>query len=411
MSKNRISTTIPQVNPRNLIILLGCLNGLMPFTTDMYLPAFPSMVRYFDTHIGQVTLSMSSFFLGACLGQLINGPLLDRFGRKNPMLIGLSVFMITSFGCALAPTIGLLIVFRFFQAIAISMCAVGSRAVVRDIFPVEQTAMIFSSLALIMGVAPIIAPSVGALVLLYFDWRGIFLLLVIFAAVLILALRLWLPQVKIADDQYSLHPAALLSNYRAVLRTPQFLSYTMVAALTSSALFAWISSSSYIFIQLLGVSEQQFGWVFAGTASCLILSNQLNRILLRSFSSAQIAFAAAIAQFGICLLLFLIIRYAFQVPTLLMGLCAFMLCLHLITPNAMALALRPFTENVGSATAMMGSIQMAASALTTVGLSYFQNDTAWPMVIAMALVVALNIGVQYWAQKGNLRKTEGLEIK
>lgn len=399
MTLHHPSSGTTELRPRSVIILLGSLNGLMPFTTDLYLPAFPAIARHFQTDIGLVTLSMSSFFIGSCVGQIINGPVLDRFGRKHPMLFGLSLFLLASLGCALAPSIELLISLRFFQALGISMCAVGSRAVVRDIFPVDQTASIFSTLALIMGVAPIIAPSVGSWVLYYFDWRSIFFLLAIMAAVLFFALYRWLPHVKRSDANYSLHPRAVLRNYWSVLCTPNFLAFSFVAAMASAALFAWISSSSFIFIKLLGLSEQQFGWVFATTASCLILSNQLNRVLLKKFQSAQIALAAAIVQLLVCGGLFLIVQYAFSVPVLLPGLCAFMLCLGLITPNAMALALRPFTQNVGSATAMMGSIQMAASALTTAGLSYFQKGSALPMVIAMMGIVSLSIGVQSLVSK------------
>jgi DHA1 family bicyclomycin/chloramphenicol resistance-like MFS transporter len=193
----------------------------------------------------------------------------------------------------------------------------------------------------------------------------------------------------------------VLVNYWSVLRTPNFLAYSLVAAMASAALFAWISSSSFIFIRLLSLTEQQFGWVFATTAACLILSNQLNRMLLKKFRSEQIALVAAIVQLLVCGGLFLIVQYAFTVPVLLLGLCAFMSCLGLITPNAMALGLRPFTQNVGSATAMMGSIQMASSALATAGLSYFQKDSALPMVIAMMGIVSLSIGVQYWVRSKN----------
>ena len=174
MTLHHPSSGTTELRPRSVIILLGSLNGLMPFTTDLYLPAFPAIARHFHTDIGSVTLSMSSFFIGSCIGQIINGPVLDRFGRKHPMLFGLSLFLLASLGCATAPSIELLISLRFFQALGISMCAVGSRAVVRDIFPVDQTASIFSTLALIMGIAPIIAPSVGSWVLYYFDWRSIF---------------------------------------------------------------------------------------------------------------------------------------------------------------------------------------------------------------------------------------------
>ncbi len=383
------------INHRTVVIVLGCLNGLMPFSTDMYLPAFPSIAKNLGTDIGQVALSFSSYFVGACLGQLVNGPILDRFGRKKPMMGGLCVFLLASLACALAQNIETLIIMRFFQAVGISMCAVGSRAVVRDIFPPEKTAGIFSTMALIMGVAPILAPSVGSLVLTFFDWRTVFIVLALMSFALILALHFWLPDVKVADSSLSMRPKAVLSTYLMVIKRPTFLGYSLVTAMTSAALFAWISSSSYIFIELLGLTPQQFGFVFAATASCLMMSNQLNRMLLHRFSSLNIAFGAIRAKLLVCFILLIIVLYFFTIPILITGLCCFMLCLHLITPNAMALTLRSFTKNVGSATAMMGSIQMASSALTTAILSRFHNGTAVPMVVAMIVISVISLVAQY----------------
>lgn len=386
---------------KQLIIILGLLNGLMPFSTDLYLPAFPEMARVLGTDIGQITLSMSTFFAGSCLGQLINGPLLDKFGRKKPMLLGLSLFLLTSLGCAVASNVSFLIVLRFFQAIGISICTVGSRAIVRDNFPVEKTATIFSSMALVMGVSPIIAPSVGALVLQFYSWRAIFIMLAIMSGSLIIALSFFLSDTYIPEKQYSLRPKSILNTYTSVLKTPTFWSYSFVAALASGGLFTWISSSSFVFIKLLGLTESQFGWLFATTGSCLLISNQSNRFFLKHFPSSQIAIVAAFTQLFICALLAFISIHFFSVPFMLFGISCYMLSLHLITPNTMALAIRPFSENIGSAAALMGSIQMGLSTIVTVILSNFQQASALPMVITLGVIALISSSTLYRLKQKN----------
>lgn len=388
-----------EISTKSIIIVLGCLNGLMPFSTDLYLPAFPTMAENLHTNVGMITLSMSTFFAGACVGQFFNGPLLDRFGRKNPLLIALTLFIITSIACALSQNIIILCCIRFFQAISISMCTVGSRTMVRDLFAVEKIASVYSLLALVMGVAPIIAPTLGSFILFFSDWRGIFFFLALMAFVLILALHFFLPPVKESDSNYSLKPKAILVNYKKVILTKGYLGYTIVTALASAVLFSWISSSSLLFIGTLGVSKQQFGWVFASTATCTIVGSQLNRILLPRFHSQNIAFFAVGMQLLVCAYLLYTTLYCFTILHFLSGMWFFMFFLSLIAPNTMAITIRPFTENIGSANALMGVTQMAFSAITTAILSYFQDGTAVPMVTTMILLCGASFCLQYFLRK------------
>lgn len=387
------------INTKSLIIVLGCLNGLMPLSTDLYLPAFPLMAESLATNVGMITLSMSTYIAGAGVGQFFIGPLLDRFGRKKPMLIALLLFFITSMGCAFSSTIIILCVYRFFQAIAISVCSVGSRAMVRDVFPVERMASIFSMLSLVMGIAPIIAPTLGGFILLFFDWPGIFIFLAIIALLLFGALYFFLPHSNESDLNYSLKPKAILENYKRVIQTKGYIGYTIVSALSLSVLFSWISSSSILFIGSLGVSKQQFGWIFACTATSMVLGSQFNRILLRKLESENIAFGAVALQLIVCCFLLYTAIFSFTVVNLLIGMCFFMFFLSLISPNIMALMLKPFTENIGSANALMGVISMLLSALVTGIVSYFQNGTATPMVLTMILLNSISLTIQYFLKQ------------
>jgi MFS transporter, DHA1 family, multidrug resistance protein len=387
---------LKKISERQIIWVLGLLNGLMPFSTDLYLPAFNNISADLNISYGAVALTMSSFFAGSCTGQLINGPLLDRFGRKKPILLGLFIFSISSLGCALATSLTMLLVLRFVQALGISLCAVGSRTVVRDIIPVEKTAFIFSTLALIMGVAPIIAPLVGSLVLEFGNWRSIFNLLAILSFLLIVVVYIRLPESMTDTTHYSLRPKSIMANYKLVIKTPYFFSYALVTSLASGSLFAWISSSSLVFMENFGLGTRQFAWVFASTASCLLISNQMNRFLLRKYSPKTIAFFAARAQVAITLSLLFVVMFAFKLPYVLGGLYLFMLSLHLITPNAMALAVNSFSKNIGSANAILGTLTMTMSALVTSLLGLVYDGTAIPMALTMFTLALLSLGIQYY---------------
>ncbi len=383
------------LNTTIIILVIGCLNGLMPFTTDLYLPAFSSMAESLNTSVGFIAMTMSSFFAGSCIGQLLHGPILDKYGRKYPMMMGLFLFFVTSILCGLAQYIEVLIVLRFFQAIGISMCSVGGKTVVRDLFPPSETARIFSILGLIMGVAPIIAPTVGSWLLLGFGWRSIFYFLAINSALLIVLLWQFLPNTIQKDEDYAFTFSHISKKYFALSKNKKYIRYSFVTAMGSAVLFSWISSSSFIFIELLHLSEGQFGMVFAATASCLILSNQVNIFLLKKFKSEDIAFAAVIMELLICGFLFYVIQYNFNVTNMIIGMCLLMSFLSLIGTNTMALGLNEIEKDLGVATAFMGSLRMGLSAVVTFVLSYFLVNSALPMLIAIALVSLLSLWLQY----------------
>ncbi|MEL6719615.1 MAG: multidrug effflux MFS transporter [Bacteroidota bacterium] len=382
------------INTTIIIVVIGFLNGLMPFATDLYLPAFSKMAESLNTTVGFIAATMSSFFAGSCIGQLVNGPILDKYGRKYPMMLGLGVFLVTSIGCALVPYIEILIVLRFFQAIGISMCNVGGKAVVRDIFPPTETARIFSILGLIMGIAPIIAPTVGSWLLLGFGWQSIFYFLAIFSLLVILLLWQFLPNTMKKDEQYALTIRNVSSKYFTVVQNRSYLMYSAVTAMASAVLFSWISSSSFIFIELLGVSEGQFGIIFAATASCLIISNQVNIFLLKKFRSQDIALFAVIMELLVCGYLFYVVQFNFTITSMIVGMCSLMLFLHLITTNTMALGLNEIEKDLGVATAFMGSLRMALSAIATLILSYFLSTSALPMVVAIVIISVLSLTLQ-----------------
>lgn len=205
-----------------LILILGLLSAIGPLSIDMYLPAFPSIAKGLNTTVASVMLSLSSFFIGISVGQLLYGPLLERYGRKMPLYLGLSLYAIASLACATSMSVETLILFRFFQALGGCVGMVASRAMVRDLFDVKDNAKVFSTLMLVIAVSPIIAPSLGGFINTFFGWRFIFVMLILVIALIIAGIYFLLPDSKGPDPNYSLKPAAILSGFASIIKHPQF---------------------------------------------------------------------------------------------------------------------------------------------------------------------------------------------
>ena len=197
----------------SLILILGLLSAIGPFSIDMYLPGFPTIAADLHTTVDYVAYSLSSFFIGICAGQLICGPLLDRFGRKRPLYVGLIIYIAASLGCAMSNSVELLIGFRFLQALGGCVGMVAPDAIVRDMFPVNENAKIFSLLILILGVSPIIAPTVGSYLIIAFGWHFVFIVLAIITALLLIVVIFLLPESKQPDPSMSLKPRPILNNF------------------------------------------------------------------------------------------------------------------------------------------------------------------------------------------------------
>ncbi|RYZ58158.1 MAG: Bcr/CflA family efflux MFS transporter, partial [Chitinophagaceae bacterium] len=269
----------------SLILLLGLLSALGPFSIDMYLPGFPVIAADLNTSVDRVSYSLSSYFVGVCVGQMLWGPLLDRYGRKRPLYMGIAIYILASLGCAVAGKIEMLIGFRFLQALGGCVGMVAPRAVVRDVFPVWENAKVFSLLILVIGVSPIIAPTAGSFIITAFGWHSVFVVLAILSVLLLLAVIFYLPESKQPDPGFSLRPKPIVNKFWYVLKEPQFFTYSLTGAVASAGLYAYLSGSPFVFMSLFGVSEQHYSWIFALIAAGLIGSSQLNNVLLKKYSS------------------------------------------------------------------------------------------------------------------------------
>lgn len=403
MQKNKkaiLSTTTHQSKLKyfQLVLILGFLTALGPFSIDMYLPGFSAIATDLNTTVAKVAMTLSSYFIGISAGQLLYGPLLDRYGRKKPLFIGLLVYILASLGCAFVTDIDTFIGLRFIQAVGSCAATVASVSMVRDLFPVRDIPKVFSLLMLVVGISPMLAPTVGGYVTDYYGWHTVFFILMCIGIAILLAAQFGLPDTYAPDRTISLKPKPIILNFLSVLKEPQFYTYAFTGAIAFSGLFTYVAASPILFMDLFKVDPKTYGWIFAFMSLSFILASQLNSVLLRWFTSEQIIYGALLTQ------TITVIAFLIAAENNLLGLYEtiamlflFLACIGLSNPNTAGLTLAPFAKNAGSASALMGAIQLGLGALASFAVGIFLKDSMVPMVIIMAVstiaaFVLLNVG-------------------
>lgn len=372
-------------SPFSLILILGSLTALSPFAIDMYLPAFPRIATDFGTEVARVALSLSSYFIGLAAGQVIYGPLLDRYGRRRPLIAGLALFVLASIGCLVADDIESLIALRFLQALGGCVAQVGAVAMVRDFFPVEQSSKIFSFLMLILGLSPLLAPTVGGFVTTTWGWHWVFILLGLIALILLAVTVFLLPEGHEPDPTVSLRPRAIFNGFLEILRDPQFFTYALSGALAFAGLFAYVAGSPIIFMNVFALTASQYGAVFAVLSVGFIGASQVNVALLRWFRSEVIYQWTLVAQAAVGVI-FAVGAWNdwYGLEATVAFLFLFLACVGFTNPNAGALALAPFSRNVGSASALLGFLQIGFGALASAAVGVLKTERAFPVVAILA---------------------------
>ncbi len=382
-----------------VILTLGLLTTIGPFSIDLYLPAFRQIAEALDTDLDRVALSLSSFFIGLAAGQLVYGPLLERYGRKRPLYAGMAIYLVTTLACMWVETVEQLIALRFFQALGSCSGLVASRAIVRDLFEGKDIARVFSLLIMILAVSPILAPTAGGYIAAWFGWRYVFLALV-FLCALILAAAVWfLPESKDPDPSFSLRIGPVSAGYRALFREPVFLHYALLGGVAGAGLYSYLSGASQLYLSVFGISEQQFGLFFALIAAGLIGASQLNAYLLRRYSSERlIEWAVAGQSFFAAALLFAAWHRWYHLAATTFLIFGFLFFLGFLLPNSSALAMGPVGRMAGNASAMMGALQMAIATLASASVSLL-NQAGWPaMPLVMAACAALTASFLRWGR-------------
>ena len=371
-----------------LIILLGSLTAIAPMSIDMYLPAFPTLQTAFATDAAAVQRTLSVFFIGLALGQLVYGPLSDRYGRRRPLLVGLALYTVASAGCGLATSVLQLMCWRGLQALGGCAGVVMARAVVRDVFGPREAARVLSSLMLVMGVAPILAPMVGGWVLAQAGWRALFGVLVVFGAGTWVAVVRGLPDTSPASRANTLTVGSVAAAFGRVARHGRFRRFALAGALAQCVLFAYIAGAPFLYMQVLGLSPSAFAVMFGLNSLGLIAASQINRSLLTRETAAVVLARALVLQIAAAVL-FAALAWT-TVPDLLRlagPIWLVVLLLGFVLPNTTALALAPFDRDAGTASALLGSLQYGTSGLATLGVSAAFDGTLRPMAVAIVLFV------------------------
>ena len=377
-----------------LILMLGALNTITPFSIDMYLPGFPEIARDLNTTIGNVALSVSTYFLGFAVGQIVYGPLLDRFGRKRPLYIGLSLYILASFGCISFPSIGGLLLLRFIQALTGCVASVAAMAMVRDFFPVKESAKIISLLVLILGASPLLAPTIGSFVITSLGWHWVFVLLALIVLMILLLVIFFLPEGHQPDKTVSLKPEPIIKGFKEILVKKQFYVYSLAGTFSFAGLFAYVAGSPAIFMEGFHVSAKVYGAIFAFLSVGFIGGSQLNHYLTRKWTSQQIFKTTVIVQ--VCAAILYMIASANDWLGIAGNIaCLFVVlsCAGLTYPNAAAIALAPFSKNAGTASALLGFIQIGIGGLISSGsgLLHLKGSLATAITMAVSSSIALCI--------------------
>lgn len=361
-----------------LLVLLGSLTAVGPLSLDTYLPAFPEMTGDLSASQAQIQLSLTTCLVGMALGQLVTGPLSDRWGRRRPVLVGVGAYTILSLVCAAVPTAETLAAARLAQGFAGGMGVVVARAVVRDLYQGRDAAKYFSRLILIFGVAPMAAPAFGSLVLRFGDWRTVFVALAVIGALLTAAVATRLPETLPATRRSAGGLTAVAAAGRALLTDRIFVGYALTQGLAFAGLFAYISGSSFVLQDVFGLSGTAFSLIFGANALALVAVGQLNARLLDRFDprpllvrTLGVSVAAALAVLAGAML--------GSLPLVIVALFVFVGTLGMVMPNGTALALDRHPARAGTAAALLGAIQSVVGAVAAPLVGLGGEGSAVPM--------------------------------
>ena len=388
------------INSTQIILILGGLSTVTPFAIDMYLPAFSEIADEFGTTPARISLSVTSYFIGVAIGQMIYGPLLDRFGRKKPLYVGLSIFLVSCIACTQVTTTESLVVLRFVQALGGCVAWVSALAMVRDFFPVEQSARIFSMLILVIGLSPLLAPTLGGFIAAALGWQAVFVALAIIVFIILIVAVLFLPEGHKPDPTVSLRARPKQMTFASIFGNPQFYTYSLAGALSFATLFIYVAGSPVIFMENYHVSPQMYGGIFALLSVGFIGGSQLNIWINKKYSSEQI-FNVALSTLVVTAAVFLIgsVNNWFGLGATIVIFFVALSCLGLTNPNATALALAPFSKNVGSASALLGFLQIGVAGMASACIGLLNSSNSVPVAATMTATSILAFFVLRFGRK------------
>ena len=371
-----------------IAVLLTAVVAFGPISTDLYLPSLPGIARHFGTNAAAAQATLSVFLLGFAGGQIVYGPLSDRYGRRPVLVAGIAIYLAATMACVIAESIDALIGARFFQAIGACSGVVLARAIVRDIYPPERAGSVLAYMGSAMAVAPMIGPVIGGQLEINFGWRANFMFLMAFAAVILLAVVGVLDETNKRLDPMALAPRRMLANFREMLTSRRYVGCMAAATFCYSGLFAFISASSFVLIDVVGLAPDAFGMSFAVMVMGYMLGAvSAGRLIQRLGLDRTMLTGAILAGIGGPLMALLAI-YAMEDVTAIMIVIPMMFYaagVGLVMPATTAAAIGPYPEKAGAASSLLGFIQMCIAAAAGATVAHILDGTARPMAIAIAV--------------------------
>ncbi len=385
---------------RLLIVLLGALTAVGPFTTDTYLPSMPSIRDHFAVDMASVQLTLSMALLGGAVGQLFYGPLSDRFGRRPLLIGGLSIYVIASTACLFAGSIEHLITARFFQVFGSISAPVLARAMVRDLHEREAAARMLALIGIVNGLGPILAPTVGGILLATFGWRASFVFVACYGAVLVLLVTTALGESMPKTDEQALHPRRLAQTFLQLVRSRTFVGYMLINCFLFGGLGAYLAGVSFVVLRVLEVPTHLFGAVFGAIMAGNITGYILSGRIVRRFGHENTLHSGVT---GIAIAGVVLAGFAWagihHVVTLVGPMMIYMFCFALAGPQAIAGALTPFPRSAGTASSLMGFFQSLTSAVVGMGVALAFDGTpkalaSFVSLMALATLLAYRLVVR-----------------
>jgi DHA1 family bicyclomycin/chloramphenicol resistance-like MFS transporter len=384
---------VPRPGVARMALVLGAFVAIGPLTIDMYLPALPTITRELETTSAAVQLTLTGTLIGLALGQLVLGPLSDALGRRRPLLAGTALHVLASLLVIVAPNLAVLGALRVLQGVGTAAGAVVAIAIVRDLYDGRAAATMLSRLFLVLGAAPVLAPTIGGELLRFTSWRGIFAFLAVYGVLMIVVGYRSLPETLPAERRQSSGVRGTLRGYRSLFRDRAYVGLVLVAGLTMAGLFSYVSGSAFVYQEEFGLDEQQFGLLFGAGAFWLIAATQLNPVLLRRWSPQQLLVAGTVAgALAGAALVLLAAMTTGGLWAVAISLWAVLFACGLALPNAPALALSRHGEAAGTAAALLGAIQFGVGALVSPVVGLLGNDAvAIGTVVMTALLLAIAV--------------------
>lgn len=372
-------------NPQRLIVLLAALVAFAPLSIDMYLPSLPLIAADLQAPESSIQLTISAFLVGLFIGMLFYGPLSDKFGRRGLLLGGIGLYLIASIGCMLADSAEWLIAARFMQALGGAAASVLARAIVRDLFPLNEAARVLSLMHLVTMIATLVAPLVGGYLMLVTGWRSLFMVLFAFAA-LMLMLSLWkIPETHHGDSR----KASILAVFKAYLQIgmqPVAIGYILCMGLTFAGMFAYITASPFVYIEYFGVSPQHYAWFFSLNIGGVIVLVSLNARYVGRFGTQRLLIAgAALAAASGLLLVFAGITGSGGLALIVAGLLGFVSVTGVLGANCMASLLGRYPQQAGAAAGLAVACQFGLGALASSMTSALHDGSPLPMTLIIGL--------------------------